>query len=281
MDPLKGHPAGYPKLAGRMGIMPTAAMFRRFGALNARNLLYFQSELMSLEKKLFKAEAEDSESDKGMKSKYAKSFFWLNTSTNVKDGELRDGDTTQRDLVMKMRELLRDYNHAIIQQATILKLKGPDPFDLHHIQNFLSCKTLGNHQLIGNDRSVWGSFEDRKSHSDELICLKSRGDTDSFSRWLGSKAVKWMKACGCLRFKGIDRKFGTASLGDASIFKVTFWVTSIIAASLPVVSIVVLIKVKELEARLSAIAAFNVLLSVCLTVFTDAKRTDVFVVTAA
>jgi hypothetical protein len=50
---------------------------------------------------------------------------------------------------------------------------------------------------------------------------------------------------------------------------------------MPVLSIVILIKLKELNARLGAIAAFNALLSIYLLWFTDARRTDIFAVTAA
>ena len=42
-DPFHDLIPGYPKLAGRMGIMPEIGMFRRFGALNARSLLYYQN----------------------------------------------------------------------------------------------------------------------------------------------------------------------------------------------------------------------------------------------
>jgi len=48
-SPLHDLIPGYPKLAGRMEIMPEIAMFRSFGALNARSLLYYQSELAHLE----------------------------------------------------------------------------------------------------------------------------------------------------------------------------------------------------------------------------------------
>jgi drug/metabolite transporter (DMT)-like permease len=65
------------------------------------------------------------------------------------------------------------------------------------------------------------------------------------------------------------------------VFKLTMWITSLIASMMPVISIAILIKMKELNSRLGVIAAFNALLSVCLIMFTDAKRTDVFSVTAA
>ena len=47
------------------------------------------------------------------------------------------------------------------------------------------------------------------------------------------------------------------------------------------ISIVILTKVSNLQGRLGTISGFNVLVSVLLTQLTDAKRTDVFSVTAA
>jgi hypothetical protein len=61
----RGLVTGYPRIAGEIGFNPELAMFRRFGALNARNLLYLQNELAQLELKLKKAELKDSADPQG------------------------------------------------------------------------------------------------------------------------------------------------------------------------------------------------------------------------
>jgi hypothetical protein len=48
-----------------------------------------------------------------------------------------------------------------------------------------------------------------------------------------------------------------------------------------VLSIIVLVHDETLNGRLGIIAAFNILISEYLSCFTEAKRTDVFAVTAA
>lgn len=45
-----------------MSLIPETAMFRRFGALNARNLLYLQGDLARIEEELVKLEWSDSQS---------------------------------------------------------------------------------------------------------------------------------------------------------------------------------------------------------------------------
>jgi hypothetical protein len=103
--PIDDYVMGYPKIAAQMGLIPETAMFRRFGALNARNLLYLQCDLASIEEKLFKLEWNDHKSSTGKKSRYAVDAFWLDNATAV-----RDGDTKQRDLILRMRETLHQYS---------------------------------------------------------------------------------------------------------------------------------------------------------------------------
>jgi hypothetical protein len=50
---------------------------------------------------------------------------------------------------------------------------------------------------------------------------------------------------------------------------------------IPIASIVVLYQVQSMSARLGIIAAFNVLVAVCLMGFANAKRAEVFAISAA
>jgi hypothetical protein len=161
-------------------------------------------------------------------------------------------------------------------------LKDPDPYDIDHVQRFLSSAHMGPLHLCGLDRYAWGSFLNPSSLSKELVVLKSREGFDTFSRWLASNIISIIKrfAC-CTRFKKSDPKSGLLGIKDKKILSFTFWTTSIIASLAPVFSVVVLTQIDSLVGRLGTIAAFNVLVSVLLTVLTDARRTEVFSVTAA
>lgn len=95
---------GYPKLAGHMELMPQKAIFRSFGALNARILLYLQAELQELESQLIKQEHADKEATGvGKKDMYANDWYWLKHSK-------ADGDTKQLDLVEKIQTTLEKYS---------------------------------------------------------------------------------------------------------------------------------------------------------------------------
>lgn len=87
--------------------------------------------------------------------------------------------------------------------------------------------------------------------------------------------------CGLDRFLTPSRKFGAITYKDSTIFKITYWVTVILAALIPIASIAVLNGVQPMSWRLGIIAAFNVLISICLISFADTKRDQVFAINAA
>lgn len=100
-------PIGYPKLAEHIGNHPNLASFRRFAALNARNLLYFQAELIELEEELEKVEQRDHKLwQDGTGDDYTATWYWL----GGKGGN--DQNKDQLDLVRKLRELLYQYSQC-------------------------------------------------------------------------------------------------------------------------------------------------------------------------
>jgi hypothetical protein len=103
-DPFPHIVKGYPKLAAKMEIQPEASIYRRFGALNAQNLLYFQAELTFLERQLREQQWQDhQDQNTGSKSLYAVNWYRLD------DSEV-DGDTDQLELVLRIRERLKEYS---------------------------------------------------------------------------------------------------------------------------------------------------------------------------
>lgn len=106
-DPFPDIVVGYPKLAAKIEILPEAAIYRRFGALNAQNILYYQAELTYLEQKLREQQRSDDADQKGHGKSYAINWFWLKYSK-------ADGDGRQLDLILEIRELLAKYSKCII-----------------------------------------------------------------------------------------------------------------------------------------------------------------------
>jgi hypothetical protein len=74
---------------------------------------------------------------------------------------------------------------------------------------------------------------------------------------------------------------GVVGYEDTTIYRITYWITSILASLILIISIVVLYLVHSMPARLGTIAGFNILVSICLMALTNAKRAEIFAITAA
>lgn len=98
---------GYRKLARFMGAFPEAAIFHRFAALNARNILYLQAELLWLEDQLEKLEKADAESDDVDRKEYTRNWFLLTHA-----GTASDGSSDQWRLFLRIRTVLDQYSAA-------------------------------------------------------------------------------------------------------------------------------------------------------------------------
>jgi hypothetical protein len=140
---------------------------------------------------------------------------------------------------------------------------------------------MGECALEGPDSTIWGSADERKSYKPDLVALRPRVREDPFSSWAAENTIFNLFKCGCARFLKPSRKHGAISYKDSTIYRITYWITVILAALIPIASIAVLNEIQAMPARLGTIAAFNVLLSICLIGFADAKRDQVFAINAA
>lgn len=93
---------GYPQLAEFLRFDPSVWMFRRFAALNAKNLLYMQAELVNLEEELAMLEEESSKSNAGAMAQCR--VFELKSST------LDPNVRKQWEKALEVRVMLREYS---------------------------------------------------------------------------------------------------------------------------------------------------------------------------
>ncbi|EOA87883.1 uncharacterized protein SETTUDRAFT_108559, partial [Exserohilum turcica Et28A] len=248
-------------------------IYRRFDALNARHILYLQAELCILEKQLRVMEHKDKEKDKEGRLGYAVDYQRM-LETQKSQGK------EQLVLIRKMHRKLNEYNKALIQISVLHQLQPPDKFDLSDIQHFLESDVIEPGFLQGVDRHTWGTCDDTENHAPDLIGIHPRKKEDDFSHFISENAIHLFK-CGLGRLTKGDRNLSKKVYYDSTVLKVTSWITCILASLLPIASILVLVNLQSLKTKLWVIAAFNILTSVCLSVLTDAKRSEAFAVTAA
>jgi hypothetical protein len=149
------------------------------------------------------------------------------------------------------------------------------------MRSFLFGKNMEG-TMNGGDSEIWGKKLDHAEHAVDLIGMKSREKIDWFSLKVAEHAVHLFK-CGFGRLRKPDRNLGRQIYHDNTVLRITFVLTSALASLLPLASIIALNAFGEhhTAAKLGTIAAFMVFSAVCLTLFTEARRTDVFSVTAA
>ena len=94
--------SGYANLSSVMATDRELAIYRRFGALNSQNLLYYQAELLGLEDDLREISAEDRRSQDPDKRLYGDNWYELSNAEPGKDMQLQK--------VLQIRKLLKEYS---------------------------------------------------------------------------------------------------------------------------------------------------------------------------
>jgi len=198
---------GYTKLASLMGHHSELAIFRRFGTLNARNLLYLQAELVHLELKLNRCAAADLASHDPDRAIYDRDWQTLSES-----GQLPDGNPEQWDTILGIRKTLKEYSkldltyaavdadmykdEALVLQSLVSKHDSPNPQDLKFLQNWMKRPTMGYVYLLGADSDIW-----EKPDPADLIAIQCRESQSFFSHFLGDFVIHWYHRCLGKRFR--------------------------------------------------------------------------------
>lgn len=117
---------GYAQLASKLSLDADLSIFRRFGELNVRNILYLQSELLELEQKLHRL---DNEADKSRQDPTTwfkpRSYYYASRRQQKRSVGGGDGDSNEDgvneywDTVLKIREVLGQYSRYIISSSSV------------------------------------------------------------------------------------------------------------------------------------------------------------------
>jgi len=267
-------PEGYAKLAAFMGAHPETAILRRFGTLNMQNLLYLQAELINLENALHKQAKEDFESGHPERSIYASDWETLRDSTTEKDG-----NPAQWNLMLQIRERLKEYNQALCLQRKIANMDPPNQQDFKFLDVWKTLPSMGNVMLIGDDSDVWEKFDPL-----ELVCLRPRQNDSHLVSFLSTKVVEPYHDLVGHFFKKPDSSDihkRTVHYSQAAITRFSAAVGTVVASMLLVGSVVVLYSLKSMEMRLLAIGLFTAGFSLGLCLLTNGRMVEIFSATAA
>lgn len=117
-----------------------------------------------------------------------------------------------------------------------------------------------------------------------FITLKPQiGDADYFTEWLASRIAGVFHRClgyRCDIGEVIDEESGLRSYNDTRINTVSKIFSTVVSSILPVVTILVLYKIQNTWWRIGSSILFTALFAFFLSIFTEARRVEIFAATA-
>jgi len=120
---------GYPRLAQEMGKIPERMILRRFGALNAQSLLYYQAELTQLEAEYRELERRNCAYELSTGRLMRSSTNWW---TLAQWPGRTEEEKEQWDLFKEIRELLEKYSMQLFRELFFVVLSN---IEENHLSN--------------------------------------------------------------------------------------------------------------------------------------------------
>lgn len=160
-------------------------------------------------------------------------------------------------------------------------LSDPNRHDLEYVRKYLRrCAARDPRSVIhGLDSRIWTDSDHEGADTRDLMVLRPRSTNDPFSKWVAEHLIRWViEVMWPSRGSQLEVKI---DIDNARILQATSVITVIVAVLLVVGSIVVLYNTNTMKVRLILIAVFAVVTSVCIMVFTPAKKSEVLAITAA
>ncbi|KXT18229.1 hypothetical protein AC579_2892 [Pseudocercospora musae] len=258
---------GYPKLAAELGTTENYAIYRRFDALNARNLLYHQAKLTYLEHELHELELEH-EKEEQLHCKIDHLFC----------DEKHPHGSPGRALRHKYEQIgtaLDRYNGLLLQQSQLHELPKADTT---FVKSIWSAIDFLEHP---EDTAYAIDDETGKAVQSDLVTLnRAFRQQDPFTRFFTGPFIEWFHGL-YKRFRKPDGDLGEYVYSDKKVGTFMRAFVMVVASALPTCSIVALYFIQSAVYRLAFIVIFSGIFACALTVFTEARSIDVFTASVA
>ncbi|KAI0551698.1 hypothetical protein F4679DRAFT_537667 [Xylaria curta] len=287
-SPTSSYSIGYRRLADYMSWHPSAAIFERFRSANILNLLGLQAEISCLQDELIKTTAADeAQADEAVRKEYQ--YDW----SALQDGE--GGNSRQKELIMRLRKVLEEYNTALVHQITLGNQQNPSPRDVRQLCQWIENPYGLASDLRGPGSRLWFSRQNGEYQvTDKLVLWQKSEGRDGFTQLLLRGLAKITCVLPYFHVQtssfpasrevfpnpSPQKDFKTSSSTGAIISAGDKLVT-VISCLLITVPIIVLNYVASTSLRLVLIVLFTFVFSLTLAFMSDAKRKEIFAATAA
>jgi len=291
-------PVGYQQLATYVSSDASLSIFRRFATLNARNILYMQSELAALEERLLQLDAwadqsfqsgRNSGSGSGFTNIWALPRSWrtmqsLGSKKQVVDleagrGSINSGGLSDPEdrasemwsLQLRVPELLDAYNRALKHQAFLHGLQKPNARSHEALQHLLFDEK-------GNPALVLPFDAEYASKLEDLVTLAPDKGQEILSRFLEDHFHFLFQTKADKARSSEDSPL--AFFSEDRIHRLVRGMAVTLSSILPILSVVVLYFINSNNIRLGLIVLFTVICSASLAFLSKASNSEIIVATA-
>ncbi|SCN88029.1 uncharacterized protein FFNC_08511 [Fusarium fujikuroi] len=244
-------------------------VFRKFGEISARNILYLQCEVLSIESRLKAWDKQVEGSNDTALEQVAETWEMMIEEAEAGKTEAKD----MLELVKQLRVKIKEYHEALDLQSRISLLNSPDQRALEVARNELHGGPLRRDGQKPNP-ILGGRGKDYLDETEDLVSLKASAAVDPLSKllrayWPGREELS---RDGRRRISHFDERSITIAVALVNI---------LLAMILLVGSISSLYYVKSPPAILGTICGFTILFALSVGLITNAKRAEIFAGSAA
>lgn len=172
-------------------------------------------------------------------------------------------------------------DHAIIQTSQLFQHSAPPKQQLDALTTWLEDGREGKYFLRGADVPTW----DRKNEPDLIALAKDACQQDPFAQWVANYPLKlFHRHIGARIFSKEqtgDPEKGFTRYSDIKIARFSAGLGTALGSALTMTSIIVLYYIDRTVLRLVAVSIFMFLFSLLLSIFTRARKIEIFAATCA
>ncbi|EWC44254.1 hypothetical protein DRE_01080 [Drechslerella stenobrocha 248] len=256
---------GYPSTAAIISTDAEMSVYRRFDRLNARNILYYQAELMYIESEMDKLDEEDRLNGDTAAGSHLRHFkdLW----ENYQD----DRVMKRKGLIQDMRYLLKEYNKCISVYKQLMDCPEPSNRVLTSIRNWRSNQ--GNPPI--NDISEQ-AYE--KPYEADLMALKPPKCDDPLSIFVQDNLGRFFKKPQPMQIPNSDN---VLYYSERAIDLFVTIICTLLAIVVLVGSMTTLFFVESQGLRLGLVWLFTFLFAVSIFLMARLSKGEIFLATAA
>ncbi|KAK5046545.1 hypothetical protein LTR84_008348 [Exophiala bonariae] len=257
-------------------------IFRTFDRLAVRNLLYLQSELLSIEHRLEALDHADIRASMDVKACLRD---WNTMKVEEADESIRCQIEERAQLVQKLKMAMRDYREMLLLEHQIRAIERPSQRTLEAVRNCFnnvkSSLSPGVPALDGLNTSIF-------DNADDLISLKIATDDDRLTRFLQNTfpvffAKRAPESDVEAQKRGIGSNLDSQLLyySERRLHAFVVFIYIALASCLLFGAMFNLYFVESNTKRLGFIAGYTIAFAICVGFLTNARRAEIFGACAA